>query len=301
MKARLVVFPIRGRNWCFSRSIESSQSEAQSSNTPSTLKDLWKKISSKSSHDSPAANIEVVVDFASDKMNKAWTSLEKAPAGSLKNRLHGLGLTLLSRVKPSEIFLKSISKEVTRVDIIYPSRGAIIHKKYLYGSATLLPLTSFFMVLPLPNIPFFWVLFRTYSHWRALQGSENLLRLVTNSSHQQKSDKGTTDKSTNVKDDPQRTNNCISPPWVDACIINLLYVVFKCVRLYGTQLGQSPKFSLLPFFAASFSAVLLPSEDLQKLIQSGESNDGLSESTISDICQRFNLNTMAVIKYKHSL
>ncbi|KAK6787370.1 hypothetical protein RDI58_015895 [Solanum bulbocastanum] len=308
MKARLVVFPIRGRNWCFSRSIESSQSEAQSSNTPSTLKDLWKKISSKSSHDSPAANIEVVVDFASDKMNKAWTSLEKAPAGSLKNRLHGLGLTLLSRVKPSEIFLKSISKEFKwtacsaeatsyRLEV----GGAIIHKKYLYGSATLLPLTSFFMVLPLPNIPFFWVLFRTYSHWRALQGSENLLRLVTNSSHQQKSDKGTTDKSTNVKDDPQRTNNCISPPWVDACIINLSYIVFVFVRLYGTQLGQSPKFSRLPFFAASFSAVLLPSEDLQQLIQSGESNDGLSESTISDICQRFNLNTMDVIKYKHSL
>uniref|UniRef100_A0A3Q7GVY6 AAA+ ATPase domain-containing protein n=1 Tax=Solanum lycopersicum TaxID=4081 RepID=A0A3Q7GVY6_SOLLC len=261
MKARLVVFPIRGRNWCFSRSIEASQSEAQSSSAPSTLKDLWKRISSKSSRDSPGANIE---------MNNAWTSLEKAPAGSIKNRIHGLGLTLLSRVKPSEIFLKSISKEVTRVDITYPSslngqlvrrrlrhiasRGAIIHKKYLYGSAALLPLSSFFMVLPLPNIPFFWVLFRTYSHWRALQGSENLLRLLTNSSHQQQSDKGTTDKSTNVKDDTQRTNNCSSPPWV-----------------------------------------LLPSEDLQKLIQSGESNDGLSESTISDICQRFNLNTMDML------
>ena len=24
-------------------------------------------------------------------------------------------------------------------------------------------------ILPLPNVPFFWVLFRTYSHWRALQ------------------------------------------------------------------------------------------------------------------------------------
>ncbi|XP_055829325.1 uncharacterized protein C23H3.12c [Solanum dulcamara] len=276
MKARLVVFPIRGRNWCFSRSIESSQSEAHSSNTPSTLKDLWNKISSKSTHNSSGSNLEVVVDFASDKMNKAWTNLEKAPAGSLKNKLHGLGLWLLSRVKPSEIFLKSIPKEVTRVDITYPSslngrlvrrrlrhiasRGTIIHRKYLYGSATLLPLTSFFMVLPLPNIPFFWVLFRTYSHWRALQGSENLLRLVTNSSYQQESDKGTTDKSTNIKDDPQRTNNCFSPPWV-----------------------------------------LLPSEDLQKLIRSGESNDGLSEPTISDICQRFNLNTMDVIKYKHSL
>ncbi|KAK4375349.1 hypothetical protein RND71_006026 [Anisodus tanguticus] len=279
MKARLVVFPIRGRNWCFSRSIESSQSEAHSSNTPSTLKDLWKKISSKSAHNSGNSfnsNLEVIVDFASNKMNRAWSNLEKAPAGSLKNKLHGLGLRLLSRVKPSEIFLKSIPKEVTQLDITYPSslngqlvrrrlrhialRGTIIHKKYLYGSVTLLPLTSFFMVLPLPNIPFFWVLFRTYSHWRALQGSENLLRLVTNSSQHQKSDKGTTDKNTNTKDDPQRTNNCTSRPWE-----------------------------------------LLPSEDLLKLIRSGEANDSLSEPTISDICQRFNLNTMDVIKYKNSL
>lgn len=33
-----------------------------------------------------------------------------------------LGLWLLSQVKPSEIFLKSISKEVTSVEVIYPSR-----------------------------------------------------------------------------------------------------------------------------------------------------------------------------------
>ncbi|XP_059299533.1 uncharacterized protein LOC132052163 isoform X1 [Lycium ferocissimum] len=290
MKARLVVFPIRGRNWCFSRSIESSQSETLSSNTPSTLKDLWKKISSKSAHNSFNSNVEVVVDFASNKMNRAWSNLEKAPAGSLKNKLHGLGLRLLSRVKPSEIFLKSIPKEVTRVDITYPSslNGQLVRRrlrhialrknqmletlaKSSYPYHAWLDLKSLsaveehtlVKVLPLPNIPFFWVLFRTYSHWRALQGSENLLRLVTNSSHHQnyqKSDKGTTDKSTNTKDDPQRTNNCISRPWV-----------------------------------------LLPSEDLQKLIRSGQSNDSLSEPTISDICRRFNLNTMDVIKYKHSL
>ncbi|XP_009591323.1 uncharacterized protein C23H3.12c [Nicotiana tomentosiformis] len=274
MKARLVVFPIRGRNWCFSRAIESSQSEAQSSNTPSTFKDLWKKIS-KSTHDSSKANLELVIDFASNKMNRAWSNLEKAPEGSLKNKLHGLGLRLLSRVKPSEIFLKSIPKEVTHVDITYPSslngrlvrrrlrhiasRGAIIHKKYLYGSVILLPLTSVFMVLPLPNIPFFWVLFRTYSHWRALQGSEKLLQLVTDGSYHQKSDEGTTDTSTNTKDDLQRTNSC-RPPWI-----------------------------------------LLPSEDLQKLIRFGEANDSLTEPTISDICQRFSLNTMDVIKYKDSL
>ena len=81
-------------------------------------------------------------------MNNAWIGLEKAPEGSFKNKIHGLvlfcclvvklfitvmflissfffcrlGLRLLSRVKPSEIFLKSISKEITSVEIIYPSR-----------------------------------------------------------------------------------------------------------------------------------------------------------------------------------
>ncbi|XLU22812.1 hypothetical protein S245_058878, partial [Arachis hypogaea] len=32
-----------------------------------------------------------------------------------------LGLWLLSQVEPSEIFLKSISNEVTSVEVIYPS------------------------------------------------------------------------------------------------------------------------------------------------------------------------------------
>ena len=30
-------------------------------------------------------------------------------------------------------------------------------------------LVKFMQVLPLPNIPFFWFLFRSYSHWRALK------------------------------------------------------------------------------------------------------------------------------------
>ncbi|KAI8544776.1 hypothetical protein RHMOL_Rhmol08G0321300 [Rhododendron molle] len=130
-------------------------------------------------------------------MNRAWTGLEKAPPGSFKNKLYGLGLRLLARVKPSEIFLKSISKEVTKVEVTFPSslsprlvrrrlrhiaqRGTIIHKRYFYGSVSLLPLTTAFTVLPLPNIPFFWVLFRSYSHWRALkvlQPSKELEELI---------------------------------------------------------------------------------------------------------------------------
>ncbi|XP_017643730.1 uncharacterized protein LOC108484453 isoform X2 [Gossypium arboreum] len=201
MRARLVVFPIKGKNWCFSRSIDLSTSESSAASTPSTVKELCKKISSNSKPLS--ANAELLVDFISNKMNKAWIGLEKAPEGSFKNKLHGLGLRLLARVKPSEILLKSITKDVTNVQITYPTslnarhvrrrlrqialRGTVLHRKYFYGSVSLLPLTTAFTVLPLPNIPFFWVLFRTYSHWRALQGSEKLVQLVSDYSLVQKS------------------------------------------------------------------------------------------------------------------
>lgn len=36
--------------------------------------------------------------------------------------MYRFGLKLLARVKPSEIFLKSISKEVTSVQVTYPPR-----------------------------------------------------------------------------------------------------------------------------------------------------------------------------------
>ncbi|KAL3720707.1 hypothetical protein ACJRO7_005509 [Eucalyptus globulus] len=171
MRARLVVFPVRGRNWCFGRSLDRSALDPASSRTPSTLRGLYDKMSSSGGS---AYNLELCIDFVSDKMNRAWVGLETAPEGSIKSKMHGLGLKLLARVKPSEMFLKSISKEVSSLEVIYPSslnsrlvrrrlrhiakRGSIIHKKYFYGSAALLPLTT------------------------ALSGSEKLLELVSNSS-----------------------------------------------------------------------------------------------------------------------
>ncbi|GAV87313.1 Mit_KHE1 domain-containing protein [Cephalotus follicularis] len=266
MRARLVVFPIRGRNWCFSGSIDHSASSESTS--AFTLKDLWKTISAnaKSNPNPLNANAELLIDFVSNKMNKAWIGLEKAPEGSLKNKLHGLGLRLLTRVKPSELFLKSISKEVTNVQVTYPSsldarlvrrrlrhialRGTIIHKKYFYGSVSLLPLTSALSVLPLPNVPFFWVLFRTYSHWRALKGSEKLLQLVS--------------------DCPQTQN-----PGVPN------------VKGSETKQDNSPW-------------VLQPSKELEELIRRG-GNDGLSKCVVSDICKAFGLNVNDVLKYRNSL
>ncbi|CAH8337203.1 unnamed protein product [Eruca vesicaria subsp. sativa] len=258
MRARLVVFPIKGRKWCFSRSVDPFASQTPSGVTPTTVRGLWKKLSSESKPIN--ANAELLVDFISDKMNKAWTGLEKAPEGSVKNKIHGLGLKLLARVKPSEIFLKSISKEVTSIQVSYPLSldprlvrrrlrhiavsGTILHKKYLIGSVTLLPLTSAFMVLPLPNIPFFWVLFRTYSHWRALQGSEQLLKLLPNQT-----------------DDADESNNNNKKP-------------------------QSP------------TCVWLPSEDFNQLLREANEEE-LDEETIVEICKLFHLNKIDVLKYRN--
>ncbi|GFY97267.1 regulatory particle triple-A 1A [Actinidia rufa] len=248
MRARLVVFPIRGRNWCFSRSIDQSTLDSQSAQTPSTFSEFWKEISSSSHNKSTDSKAELIIDFASNKvntrssdilsnymylcarMNRAWTGLEKAPPGSFKNKLYGLGLRLLARIKPSEIFLKSISKEVGEVEVTFPTslnarlarrrlrhialRGTVIHKRYFYGSVSLLPLTAAFAVLPLPNIPFFWMLFRTYSHWRALKGSERLLQLVSDSLETQDSSNATPSMGKNARDDSEdRSQNPLGPSW----------------------------------------------------------------------------------------
>lgn len=277
MRARLVVFPVKGRNWCFSRSIDPLTPETASSfNTPTTLKQLWHNLTSSKQHNSN--NVELVVDFVSHKMNNAWIVLEKAPQGSMKNKIHGLGLKLLSGVKPSEMFLKSISKEVSQVEVTYPSslnaclvrrrlrhiamRGTILHKKYLYGSVSLLPLTFVFSVLPLPNVPFFWILYRTYSHWRALQGSEKLLQLVSNDSH---------------------THN------------------FGFSNMKGSEAEHNNSEQETSNLQGALS-VLVPSGELKELIDSGDkTDDGLSKCAILNICTIYNLNTIDVLKYRDSM
>ncbi|XP_058077569.1 uncharacterized protein LOC131225960 isoform X1 [Magnolia sinica] len=275
MKARLVVFPIKGRNWCFSKSACPSVPCSEPAIPSTTLKDLWRKISA--DRRSMPENAEIVVDFVSDKMNRAWINLEKAPDGTFKNKIYGLGSRLLATVKPSEIFLKSISKETTNVEINYPAsvnprlvrrrlrhiamRGSIIHKRYFYGSLTLLPITAGFAVLPLPNVPFFWILFRAYSNWKAFQGSERLLLLVSDCSKAWTSlvadESGTTTAGDSYK---QAANSLPGPPWV-----------------------------------------LQPSEELGKLLSRQDVKDNLSTSVVLDICKEYALDNKHVLKYRDSV
>ncbi|KAF8776330.1 hypothetical protein HU200_003553 [Digitaria exilis] len=187
MQARVVVFPVKGRAWCFARPLAPAAPAAGVGGgalPPPTLRDLWRGITS--AERTAPEKAESVVDFVAGKMNRAWIGFGSAPEGSMKSRIHSFGLKLLSRVRPSEVLLKSVTKDVRALEIVHPARGASVHKKFLYGSVCLLPVTSVFMVLPLPNIPFFWMLFRAYSHWRALQGSERLQLLVSDCSDQWK-------------------------------------------------------------------------------------------------------------------
>ncbi|KAG1334417.1 hypothetical protein COCNU_03G005360 [Cocos nucifera] len=263
MRARLVVFPVKGRNWCFTRALDSVSGSESSSPSPA-LKDLWRKISS---HGRPAQEkAEIVVDFVAHKMNRAWIGLEKAPAGTFKSKIHSLGLWLLSRVKPSEIFLKSVTKDITKVEITYPSRGAAIHKRYFYGSVSLLPLTTVLAVLPLPNIPFFWILFRAYSHWRALKGSERLLLLVSDCSRSWSLLRGSGKENGSMED-----SNC-SPDNGDS--------------------NHSPD------SAPESPWVLKPSDDLEKLVQRDMEDGGVSCCTISNISKEYDLNKKDVLKFK---
>ncbi|KAG9443901.1 hypothetical protein H6P81_015241 [Aristolochia fimbriata] len=266
MKARLVVFPIKGRNWCFSRYADRTARQDATLPNPA-WKELWKEIDFKEKK--MPENAETVVDFLAIKMNRAWVNLGKAPDGTMKNRIHSLGLRLLSHVKPSENLLKSISKDITKVEIAYPPslndrlvrrrlrhvafRGSVVHKKYFYGSLSLLPFTSVFSVLPLPNIPFFWILFRAYSHWQALKGSERLLLLVSDSSYLKnlKSDGGNGDTE--------------------------------------SKLSKS----------SSNHWVLIPSKELEELLfTEDEKSDAVNSSMVSAICEAYGLDKKEVLKYK---
>ncbi|KAJ3152882.1 hypothetical protein HDU89_001088 [Geranomyces variabilis] len=57
------------------------------------------------------------------------------------------------------------------------STRKIYHKRHLTLSICTLPFSCLFMILPGPNVPLAWNLFRLYSHWRALQGVHTLTRI----------------------------------------------------------------------------------------------------------------------------
>nr|CAB3448886.1 unnamed protein product [Digitaria exilis] len=308
MQARVVVFPVKGRAWCFARPLAPAAPAAGVGGgalPPPTLRDLWRGITS--AERTAPEKAESVVDFVAGKMNRAWIGFGSAPEGSMKSRIHSFGLKLLSRVRPSEVLLKSVTKDVRALEIVHPAsinsrlvrrrlrhiaiRGASVHKKFLYGSVCLLPVTSVFMVLPLPNIPFFWMLFRAYSHWRALQVCEAIHLIL---------------------------KRFILPSVIVVVSIDMsvvpvsskLYLYTGSERLQLLVSDCSDQWKGLekeidsgkdgnPSEIARYSPwKLRPSKKLDAFLERRNLDEGLDCDTISSICKEYDLDKIDVLKYR---
>ncbi|KAH0848713.1 hypothetical protein HID58_091616 [Brassica napus] len=135
----------------------------------------------------PTLSFLLISSLAQDEQKRGRV-LRKAPEGSMKNKIHGLGLKLLARVKPSEIFLKSISKEVTSIQVSYPPSldPRLVRRRLLEQSCTKVPdwLSNFASIdqciygIAITKHTILLGLVPHIFHWRALQGSEQLLKLL---------------------------------------------------------------------------------------------------------------------------
>ncbi|KAJ6347997.1 hypothetical protein OIU76_004483 [Salix suchowensis] len=145
-----------------------------------------------------------------------------------------------------------------RCVVSFIRQGASIHRTCFYASVTLLPLSSALAVLPLPNIPFFWLLFRSYSNWRALKGSEKLLQLVSDCSY---ADNSVVPNAEGSKPESEESKH----------------------KFHNSQVSLW---------------VLQPSKELEELHNKHADENGLNDSGISEICKNFSLNTKDVSKFR---
>ncbi|QDS70988.1 hypothetical protein FKW77_007568 [Venturia effusa] len=156
-----------------------------------------------------------ILDRITTKAADTWAGFEKAESG-WKKQLTNYGNMVLRRIPYEEWGLKSIpalsekrKKELEKivaqggrdeVEVLFPgtylkegnvletlkklaTERQALHKSKMFWSFGIAPLTAPFMLVPvIPNIPFFYMVFRGWSHWRALNGSRHLDFLTKNPS-----------------------------------------------------------------------------------------------------------------------
>ncbi|KAF2127817.1 hypothetical protein P153DRAFT_56436 [Dothidotthia symphoricarpi CBS 119687] len=147
------------------------------------------------------------LDKLTIKADSTWSAWEKDTASTWnwKQKTTHYGNQLLKRIPYEEWGLKTMpalsaarkqaildgnGKE--RLEVVFPGayieegrvRGLLeklarerqgMHRSKLMWSVIIMPFTAPFMLVPIvPNLPFFYVLYRAYSHWKALTGSKHL-------------------------------------------------------------------------------------------------------------------------------
>jgi len=141
------------------------------------------------------------------KTSETWTKWEAADKGWQK-KVTVYGNQLFRRIPFEEWGLKTLppltktrEREMIvtgklRFDVLFPGRfvkeGSVLgtlerlsrerqalHARKLWQSVALMPVTVPFALVPVvPNLPFFYMCFRAYSHYRALYGGKLLARVL---------------------------------------------------------------------------------------------------------------------------
>ncbi|KAK5151506.1 mitochondrial K+-H+ exchange-related-domain-containing protein [Cryomyces antarcticus] len=147
-----------------------------------------------------------IVDRVTGKANETWAEWEKAEKG-WKKMLTEYGNKVFTRIPFAEWGLKTIppisaerqaaalagketpevvfpgaflpSNRVTSVLHKLATERQALHRKRMWWSVVGMPISVPFALVPIvPNIPFFYLAFRAWSHYRALYGSQYLEFLV---------------------------------------------------------------------------------------------------------------------------
>ncbi|KAL9615418.1 MAG: hypothetical protein Q9167_000096 [Letrouitia subvulpina] len=153
-----------------------------------------------------------LTDRITARASATWLKWEKSDTGWQK-KVTAYGNTLLKRIPYEEWGLKSIpplsrrrrehyARGQTHVEVEFPGKvikreevwGCLrwlageerqaFHSKWMWGSMVGMPITAPMALVPVvPNIPFFYLVFRAWSHWReilARSGSKHIEFLLSN-------------------------------------------------------------------------------------------------------------------------
>ena len=146
-----------------------------------------------------------ILDKVTIKANETWAAWEKddKAIGNWKKKVTFYGNHALKRIPYEEWGLKtlptltaqrkqSIVDGKEKYEVMFPGmylkqeklpgileklakERQLMHRSKLMWSIIIMPFTAPFMLIPvIPNLPFFYVLYRAYSHWKALTGSKHL-------------------------------------------------------------------------------------------------------------------------------
>ncbi|KAH9997915.1 mitochondrial K+-H+ exchange-related-domain-containing protein [Russula vinacea] len=151
------------------------------------------------------------IDWATGKASSVWAQFGKAPENSWKFKIFTYGERLADRIDFEELALKGVDpsmgpkmsqprspneeqKKTVLIPLVHPqiigtpplahletilTRRSPRHRKGFYTWMLLAPLTAPFMIVPvIPNLPFFFCAWRSWSHYRAYKASDYLRSLL---------------------------------------------------------------------------------------------------------------------------